>query len=86
MPTPPKKCVRILMRMFVPIIITIQHVALFTAKHELTFIDNSGRLNLFARMTKNAYEEVHCTLFGGSHALTSVAQLPNHEFVSGAHS
>ena len=41
-----------------------QHVALFTSKHELTFIDNSGRLNLFARMTKNAYEEVHCTLFG----------------------
>lgn len=34
------------------------HVALFTSKHELTFIDNSGRLNLFARMTKNAYEEL----------------------------
>jgi hypothetical protein len=33
-------------------------MALFTSKYELTFVDNSGRLNLFARMTKNAYEEV----------------------------
>jgi len=35
-----------------------QHTALFTSKFDLTFIDNSGRLNLFARVTCDAYEEV----------------------------